>query len=292
MAQMRGKLVVITGATSGIGLVAAEKLASMGAGIILIARDRRRGEATLQHLQSRYPDATHGLHLADLSLVSQTERVGRAIARQHRHIDVLINNAGSIFAHRQLTSEGLERTFATNHMAYFSLTQCLVDTLTGAPGARIVNTASRAHQGARLELEDLQSARRYRAFPAYARSKLCNILFTRELARRIAVSRITANCLHPGFVSTGFGDQSGGWLARTIGIAKRFAISAEEGADTIVYLASAPAVAEMTGGYFYRRKIVRPSPAAEDDEMARALWSRSEAIAARLREPATNSTGL
>jgi NAD(P)-dependent dehydrogenase (short-subunit alcohol dehydrogenase family) len=285
---MRDKTIVITGATSGIGRVAAERLAAMGAGIILIARDRARGEAMLQQLQSRHPDAPHSLYLADLSLVSQTDRVGRAIADRHRQIDVLINNAGSLFAQRQITSEGLERTFATNHMAYFVLTQCLSERLSAAPGARIVNTASRAHVGARLALDDLQSTQQYRAFPAYGRSKLCNILFTRALARRIAAAGVTANCLHPGFVSTGFGDQSGGWISNAIGFAKRFAISPEAGADTIIYLASAPEVAATTGGYFHRRNIVRPSPAAEDDAMADALWTRSEEIATGLREKALN----
>jgi NAD(P)-dependent dehydrogenase (short-subunit alcohol dehydrogenase family) len=280
---MRGKTIVITGATSGIGRVAAERLAAMGAGIILIARDRARGEAVLQHLHKHYPDAPHRMHSADLSLVSQTEQAGRAIAAQNRQIDVLINNAGSIFARRQVTSEGLERTFATNHMAYFVLTQCLLEPLAAAPGARIVNTASRAHAAASLALDDLQSERHYRAFPVYGRSKLCNILFTRTLARKTAAAGITANCLHPGFVSTGFGDQTGGWLAAAIGIAKRFAISAEAGADTIIYLASAADVAATTGCYFHRRKVIRPSPAAEDDVMADALWATSAAIAARLR---------
>src|SRR5262249_3207009 len=155
-------------------------------------------------------------------------------------IDVLVNNAGAIFGQREVTPDGLELTFATNHMSYFVLTQILRDRLSAAATARVVSTSSDAHRNAKLNFDDLQSARSYSAFGVYSRSKLCNILFTRELARRLSGTGVTANCLHPGFVNTRFGDEGRGLLGATFRLAKKFAISPEKGAETIVYLASSP----------------------------------------------------
>ena len=184
-----------------------------------------------------------------------------------------------MFSQRRVTAEGLETTFALNHMAYFVLTQALRERLVASAPARIVSTASMAHAGAKLDFDDLQCANGYSAWKAYSRSKLCNILFTRELARRLAGTRVTANCLHPGFVASRFGDEAGGWTGRLFSLAKFFAISPEAGADTIVYLASSPEVASVSGEYFARRKVLKPSAAARDDAAARTLWEKSEAIA-------------
>lgn len=276
---MRGKVVVITGATSGIGWVAADRLARMGARLVIIARDRTRGEATLKAMQAAGPPAAHSVHYADLSTISEMKRVAHEIAAVEPHIDVLINNAGALFSSRQLTSDGLEKTFAVNHMSYFVVTQGLADVLRATPGARVVNTSSDAHKGRRLDLNDLQSAKDYSGFPVYGRSKLCNILFTRELARRWQDTGVTVNCLHPGFVATRFGDQSGGTFQRLIGMAKWFAISPEKGAETIVYLASSDAVAKETGGYFYKCKRVNPTSEAQNDATARKLWEESARLA-------------
>ena len=276
---MQGKVVVITGATSGIGQVAAERLAGMGARMVLVARDKARGEAALVRLRQRAPGAAHSIHYADLSRLVEMKRVAAEIAAAEPRIDVLINNAGALFGSRHVTEDGLELTFALNHMAYFVLTHGLRDRLLASAPARVVNTASNAHRRARLDFDDLQSAHGYSGFKAYGRSKLANILFTRELARRLAGTGVTANCLHPGFVATRFGDQTGGLLSYAVRMAKIFAISAEEGAETLVYLASAPEVANVSGAYFYKCRPATPTKEAQNDAAAQRLWSETAKLA-------------
>jgi NAD(P)-dependent dehydrogenase (short-subunit alcohol dehydrogenase family) len=278
---MRDNVVVVTGGTSGIGQAAAETLASQGARIVLIARDQARAAETMAKLRAAGPHATHSLHLADLSSMVQTRRVGEQIAAAEPRIDVLVNNAGAVFGSRKLTPEGLEMTFATDHMAYFILTEALLQRLKTTPGARIVSTSSSAHASGKLDFEDLQSEKTYSAFRAYATAKLCNVLFTRELARRLAGTGVTANCLHPGFVASRFGSQAGGWIQFISPVGKLFAVTPKQGADTIIYLATSPQVARMTGLYFHRRKPINTSRAAQDDAAATRLWAASETIAAR-----------
>jgi retinol dehydrogenase 12 len=276
---MRGKVVVITGGTSGIGEVAAQRLAGMGARIVLVARDRTRGEAALTRLRSSDTKLVHSIHYGDLSCISEMKRLAVEIAAAEPRIDVLINNAGAMFGTRQTTTDNLELTFAINHMAYFVLTLGLRERLLAASPARVVNTASNAHKGCKLNFDDLQSTRSYSGFKVYGRSKLCNILFTRELARRWSGKGITANCLHPGFVATRFGDGSGRLLSRAVGLAKLFAISPEKGAETIVYLASSPDVANVGGEYFYQCRPATPTAEARDDAAAQRLWMESARIA-------------
>jgi NAD(P)-dependent dehydrogenase (short-subunit alcohol dehydrogenase family) len=276
---MKVKTVVVTGATSGIGEVAALTLAKMGARIVLVARNKERAGATLAQLRSSAPGVAHSVHLADLSRLVEMKRVAAQIADREPLIDVLINNAGAMFATRQVTEDGLECTFALNHMAYFVPTQGLRERLLSSGSARIINTASEAHRGAALDFDDLQLAKSYGAMKAYNRSKLCNILFTRELARRLSGTGVTANCLHPGFVATRFGDRSGGLISYFVSFAKLFAISPVKGAETIIYLASSPEVAKTTGGYFYKSLPMNPSAAAQDDRAASKLWQRSTALA-------------
>ena len=276
---MPEKVVVITGATSGIGKVAGEKLAAMGARLVLVARDKERGQAALDRLRQLGPGVVHGIHYADLSRVAEMKRVAAEIAAAEPRIDVLINNAGALFASRHVTEDGLELTFALNHMAYFVLTHGLRDRLRASAPARIINTASDAHKGHHLEFNDLQSANDYRGFRVYGRSKLCNILYTRELARRWAGSGVTANSLHPGFVATRFGDESGGMLSFGVRVAKYFAITPEKGAETIVYLASSEEVAGQTGRYFYKCREATPTKEAQDDEAARRLWVETAKLA-------------
>jgi NAD(P)-dependent dehydrogenase (short-subunit alcohol dehydrogenase family) len=276
---MRGKTIVISGATSGIGQVAAERLAAMGARLVLIARDKARGQAALDRLCPLSPGVRHSIYYADLSRLAEVKRVAAEIAAAEPRIDVLINNAGALFASRQLTPDGLELTFATNHMSYFVLTHGLRDRLRASAPARVVNVASDAHKGERLDFNDLQSARSYRGLSVYGRTKLCNILFTRELARRWQGSGVTANSLHPGFVSTRFGDMSGGMLSWVVRAAKVFAISPEKGAETIVYLASSDQVAGATGLYYYKCRPATPTRQAQDDDTARRLWQESEKLA-------------
>jgi NAD(P)-dependent dehydrogenase (short-subunit alcohol dehydrogenase family) len=277
---MQGKTVVITGATSGIGLVAANHLAAMGAKIIFVARDRQRAQAALNALRQAGPDSDHRPFYGDLSRLGDMNRVAQEIAAAEPRIDVLINNAGAMFRDREVTEDGLERTFALNHMSYFVLTLLLRKSLAGAEAARVVNVSSHAHKGAHLNFSDLQSEHDYAGYRVYSRSKLCNILFTRELVRRWAGTRITVNALHPGFVNTRFGDDSGG---RKFRLAKRlFALSPQKGAETMVYLASSedPAVKNANGLYFYRKQPVLPSSEAQDPHSAGALWQMSERIAA------------
>jgi NAD(P)-dependent dehydrogenase (short-subunit alcohol dehydrogenase family) len=274
---MHGKTVVITGATSGIGQVAAETLARQGARVVFTARDGARGRAMLDRLIRANPDAAHDWVEADLSTLAAMKSAGAALARKASRIDVLINNAGAIFERREVTVDGLEKTFALNHMAYFLVTEGLRRRL--APDARIVSTASGVHGYGVVDFDDLQLTRRYSGMAAYARSKLCNILWTRELARRLEGTEVTANCLHPGGVRTGFGDNNHGLIKALFGLARPFMLSPEQGADTLVYLASSPEVAGQTGGYWSRRRLTQPSSAARDDAAASKLWEVSARLA-------------
>jgi NAD(P)-dependent dehydrogenase (short-subunit alcohol dehydrogenase family) len=276
---MQGKVCVITGATSGIGLVAAERLAAMGARLLLVGRDPARGEAALRAIKARTPRADLRIVYGDLSRLSEMNRVAGEIAALQPRIDVLINNAGAMFQERGVTEDGLERTFALNHMSYFVLTNRLQDRLVAAGPARIVNTASGAHHRQNLDFADLQSERNYRGLRVYGRSKLANILFTRELSRRLTGTGLTVNCLHPGFVATRIGENNNLIFRVGLAIAKRFALSPEKGAETIVYLASSPEVASVSGGYFYQSRPATPSTAARDDATAKRLWDESARIA-------------
>ena len=276
---MKNKVVVITGATSGIGQIASETLAAKGARLVLVARDAARGADALARLKRLNPAAEHRLHLADLSDIRDTRRVGAEIAAAEPRVDVLVNNAGALFNRREVTAEGLERTFATNHMSYFVLTEALRERLIATGSARVVSTASGAHRGARLDLDDLQAVKGYKGFTVYSNSKLLNILWTRELARSFAGTDVTVSCLHPGFVATRFGDNSGGLLQRLMPLAKRFAITPEKGAETIIHLASTADGANTTGGYWYKCRPATPTPAGQNDVAAKRIWAESVRLA-------------
>jgi len=213
-------------------------------------------------------------HVADLMLMSEVRRLAQELRERYEHVDVLANNAGALFSTRAVTSEGLERTFALNHLAPFLLTDLLRDRLAGG---RVVTTSSDAHKGASLDLDDLQSERSYAAMRVYGTSKLCNILFTRELARR--APELHANCFHPGVVRTGFGkNENGVWkLLTTVG--GPFFRSPARGARSLVWLATAPEAAELTGAYVQDEKVLAPSAQAQDDVLAEGLWVRSAELA-------------
>ena len=233
----------------------------------------------MARLRRSGPGAAHSVYFADLTRLTEMKRLADEIAHREPPIDVLINNAGALFGTRRLTEDGLEHTFALNHMSYFVVTEGLRERLLASRAAHIVNTASAAHQGATLDFDDLQSAKSFRAMRAYSCSKLCNILFTRELARRLHGTGVTVNCLHPGFVATRFADESGGLISHLAWLAKFFAISPAEGAQTIIYLASSPEVANVAGKYFYKCRPTNPSAPALDDRAALALWQSSAALA-------------
>lgn len=280
---MQGKTVVITGATSGIGEAAAVRLAGMGARIVFVGRDPARVEALMGELRAANPQAVHAAHLADLSRLSEMKRVAAEIAAAEARIDVLVNNAGAFFLKREITPDGLERTFALNHMAYFIVTQGLLGRLKSTPGARIVSTASAAHRGATLDFDEMASTqwagRRFGGAQAYGRSKLCNILWTRELARRLEGSGVTANCLHPGVVASRIWNMAGPLTPVIRLVLSPMMISPEKGADTLVWLASSPDVEGRSGGYYDKRALKSPAPAARDDAVAARLWTESERIA-------------
>jgi NAD(P)-dependent dehydrogenase (short-subunit alcohol dehydrogenase family) len=277
--SLQGKVCVITGATSGIGRVAATRLAQMGARLVLVARDRARADAMLDRLRAQTGAAAHRVHLADLSRIAEMKHVAAEIAAVEPRVDLLINNAGALFGAHRFTVDGLERSFAVNHLAYFVLTLGLRERLLASAPARVVNTASTMHHVAWLDFDDLQYTRFYNGIFAYARSKLCNVLFTRELARRWAGTGVTVNCFHPGFTRTRFGNQAGLFWAPLLFIGKAFAIPPAWGAKTLIHLATAPEVAGVSGGYFVRRRLTRPSRRAEDDDAARRLWDETARIA-------------
>ncbi|HTC88379.1 MAG TPA: SDR family oxidoreductase [Bryobacteraceae bacterium] len=276
---MQGKVVVITGGTSGIGQVSAEKLAAMGARIVLIARNKNRGEDTLGRLREIAPRQNHSVHYGDVSRLNDLNRLAAEIKAAEPRIDVLINNAGAVFGERQVTEDGLELTFATNHMSYFLLTHDLRDALLAAGAARVINTSSAAHYRAKIDFDDLQMQNNYSSFRAYGCSKLCNILFTRALVRRLEGTGITTNSLHPGFVKTRIGDGAAGFGAAIFRFMKNFAITPEKGAETIVYLASSNDVAKTTGLYFDKCKAIEPSKLAQDDAAAERLWQETAKLA-------------
>jgi len=277
---MTGKNVVITGATSGLGLVASGRLARLGARLVLVARNRAKAEAMLRQLREKTPLLEAEILIADLSRLDEVRKLAAELPKAAPRIDVLVNNAGAIFTRRETTADGLERTFALNHMAYFLLTVLLLERLKANAPARIVNVASEAHRSTKLDFGDLQTAQGYSGWLAYRRSKLANILFTRELARRLEGSGVTANCLHPGFVATAFGDNNGGRFRFAIAVAKRFmAIAPEQGGETLVYAASAPEIAGASGLYFDQNQPRVPSAAAQDDAAAARLWRESERLA-------------
>lgn len=274
---MHGRVCVVTGASSGIGRAAALGLAARGAVVVLVCRDEACGNAVMEEIARAGCDGTATLLLADLASQRQVRELAAAIQARFERVHVLINNAGIAGARpRQATGDGLERTFAVNHLAPFLLTTLLLDTLKASAPARVVTLSSAAHRFFAMDFDDLQGERRYSGFGAYARSKLANVLFTHELARRLAGTGVTANCLHPGVVATNIIRDSPRVL-RAI-FAGPLALSPEKGADTVLYLATAPEVAEVSGRYFVRRRPVRPSRAARDAGAARRLWQASEAL--------------
>ncbi|NWF69601.1 MAG: SDR family oxidoreductase [Chloroflexi bacterium] len=277
---MQGKTVLITGATNGIGKETARALAALGAHVVIVGRSAERTAATVEELKRSTGSAQIDWLLADLSLVAEVRRLADEFGSRFAQLDVLVNNAGAIFEKRLETSEGLEMTFALNHMSYFALTTLLLPVLkagaaaSGTP-ARVISVSSSAHMGGRLNFDDLQLKKRYNAFGAYANSKLANVLFAYELARRVSPSAIVSNALHPGGVATGFGKNNRGLLKLFVGLFAPIMLKPEEGAETSIYLASAAEGGSVTGGYFDKKRAVKSSFASYDEASARRLWEVS-----------------
>ena len=283
---MAGKVCLVTGATSGIGRETARGLAAQGATVIVAGRDRRRCEGTAAALRRSYPAAEVGYLVADLSSQAEVRRLAEDFTRQYDRLDVLVNNAGAQFRTRRESVDGIEMTFALNHLGYFLLTLSLLDMLKASTPARIVNVASHAHHGATLDFDDLEMERGYDGARAYRQSKLANVMFTYELARRLDGTGVTANALHPGVLATDFGAKDEGLrslLRRAARPAIRLAlghqmITPREGAQTSLYLATSPEVAGVTGQYFDNKAAVRSSDASYDVAAQRRLWEISAAM--------------
>jgi len=276
---VEGKTVVVTGASSGIGLETARALAKRGARVLMVVRNRTKGQAAIDRIVAEKPGAQLELVLADLYSMAEVRRAAAEIRDKAPRLDVLVNNAGLIHDGRELTVDGFERTFALNHLAAFLLTYELRERLIASAPARVVTVSSNGHRFAFFDWDDLATMQRWRGSTAvYGASKLCNIWFTRELARKLKGKGVTANTLHPGAVASSFGD-SGGTLFRTvIKLGRPFMLTSEEGARTSIYLASSPDVANVTGEFFINCKIASPSRRARDDDSARRLWQLSEQL--------------
>lgn len=277
--DMQGRTCLITGATSGIGRVAAEVLSRGGARLLIVGRDPRLSEATLAELKAVGGAGPVEVLHGDLSSQSSVHTVARNVRLRTDRLHLLINNAGVICRTRRLTADGIETTLAVNHLAPFLLTSLLEDLLVAASPSRVVTVASGAHRVGRIDFDDLQGERRYRSFRAYAQSKLANILFTYELARRMEGRGVTANCLHPGAVDTRLWRESRGLLRLAIRAARPFFLTAEQGAAGLIHLASSAALERVSGKYFSRLREVRSSPASYDSAAAKRLWEMSASLA-------------
>lgn len=277
--MMKDRIVVVTGGTDGIGKVTARELAALGAHVTIVGRNAAKGDTVMRELRAQTGNEHLDFLLADLSTRTGVLKAGSALNERFGRIDVLVNNAGAMFQTRQLSADGVEMTFALNHLGYFHLTSQVIGLLKEADRGRVVNVASAAHVGAKLDMSDLQLERNYSGWTAYCRSKLANIHFTYELARRLEGTRVTANCLHPGFVASSFGNNNGGFFRLLFGLAKRVAaITESEGAKTSLHLATSPDLKLVTGKYFDKCKPVPSSPVSYDAAVASQLWERSEVL--------------
>jgi NAD(P)-dependent dehydrogenase (short-subunit alcohol dehydrogenase family) len=274
---VRGKRVLITGATNGIGLAAAEELARRGASLAIVARSDAKAAEAVARIEGAGTEVVDVLK-ADLTSQGSVRALADEALQRYARIDVLVNNAGAIFEKRELSPDGIEQTWALNHLAPFLLTELLLDRLKASAPARIITTTSDAHRGAEIPWDDLNSERSYgnRGFKRYGQTKLANILFTAELARRLEGSGVTANCFHPGTVATGFNRNNGALMTFVMAAIKPFLRKPEKGAETLVWLADSEDAGAENGGYFVDCKRAQPQPPARDMDSARRLWQVSE----------------
>jgi NAD(P)-dependent dehydrogenase (short-subunit alcohol dehydrogenase family) len=281
MNNMQGKVVLVTGATAGIGEATARELARLGATVVGAGRNAEKCARVAESIRAASDNASVEFLVADLSVQAEVHKLAAEFKRKYARLDVLINNAGAYFMRRRESADGIELTWALNHLAYFLLATSLLDVLKASAPARIVNVSSEAHRGSKLNFDDLENRRSYNGFPAYGQSKLANVLFTYELARRLVGTGVTANVLHPGFVATQFGHNNGAVVRALMRLVQRFGgLSPEQGAQTSLHLAASPEVEGVTGQYFDNRRAVPSSPASYDEAGARRLWEISERMTA------------
>lgn len=276
--DMAGRNVIVTGATGGIGLVTARKLAGMGAAVWLVGRDPHKTRHTAEHLRKTTGNPQVDNLVADLSSISAIRGLAAEIHNRMDRLDVLVNNAGAVFTRRHLSVDGLEMTFALNHVNYFLLTNLLMGLLQKPASARIVNVSSSAHFFGHIDFSNLQGLKPYISWSSYGNSKLMNILFSRQLAASLAGSQITVNALHPGFVATNFGKSNGGLMLPVFALTQILAISPEDGAKTSIYLAAAEELEGVTGKYFAKCKEAISSPESQDMAVAARLWDATQQV--------------
>lgn len=273
--SMQGKIVLITGATDGIGRVTAQELARKGAHVTLVGRNPDKLSAVAEQIKNQTGNANLSTIVANLSNHAGVQYAAHEFKKHNTRLDVLINNAGAIYMSRQLSADGLELTFALNHLNYFHLTNLLLETLKASAPARIVNVSSDAHRGQKLDFDDLQSEKTYGGMAVYGRSKLMNVLFTYELSRRLKGQGVTVNALHPGFVATQFGQNNGRLMGLVMKLISPVAKTPEAGASTSLYLASSQEVEGLSGGYYVEKSAVDSDPASYDLTTAERLWNTS-----------------
>ena len=275
---LRGRQVLITGATNGIGLAAAEALAARGANVAMVGRAESRTKTAEALVKAgAAPGAVVSTHLADLSSQAAVRKLAAEVVARYGKLDVLVNNAGAMYTTRQVSVDGIELTWAVNHLAPFLFTKLLLDRLKASPPARIITTASGAHLGATIPFDDLNAERSYRGFGRYKETKLANILFTSELARRLEGSNVTAHSFHPGFVASGFNRNNGLLMDMAMLLLRPMSRNVQKGAETLVWLVTSPDVVRSNGRYYVDMQARRPSPEAQDIATARRLWEISEA---------------
>ncbi len=276
---MRGKTCIVTGATSGMGRVTAHALAERGATVIIVGRDPEKGAAMVEQIQHQTGHPVVEFMLADLSSQKAIRQLTEEFRSRHRHLHVLVNNAGALFLTRQESADGIEMTFALNHLAYFLLTNLLLDALKASAPARIINVSSGGHRRGRIDFDDPQGKQRYNGLQAYRQSKLANLLFTYELANRLQGTGVTVDAVNPGFVATNFGFSNfrlnQGLMSLLIRLYRLAAVSPEQGAQTSIYLAASPDVEGLTGKYFQKQTAIPSSEASYDTAAASRLWQVS-----------------
>jgi NAD(P)-dependent dehydrogenase (short-subunit alcohol dehydrogenase family) len=277
-ASLVGKVCVVTGANSGIGKATAEGLARLGASVVMVCRDRGRGESAKREIEANSRDLSVELALCDLASLESVTTFAKEFVRTHSSLHVLVNNAGLVRLKRSVTADGFEMTFQVNYLSHFLLTNLLLDLLKESAPSRIVNVSSASHFGRSIDLDDLQLSRGYGVMKAYSRSKLAQVLFTYELARRLAGTRVTVNCLHPGAIATALFGRPMGPASPLANVSRLFLPGPEQGARTSIYLASSPEVEGVTGKYFDRMREKRSSAASYDEGLARRLWIASESM--------------
>ena len=273
---MGGKTVLITGGTSGIGKAMAVAMTAMGANVVVVGRNPARGKAAVEEIKARSHSESVELMLADLSVQSEVRRLAEEFLERYDRLDVLANNAGLVQSKRTETPDGIETTLAINHLAPFLLTNLLIERLEQSAPSRVITVSSEAQRWGNVDFEDMQSRSKYRGFPVYGMTKLANIMFTYELAERLSGTGVTANCLHPGSVGTNFGQNNRGPMALFFRTFKPFMRSPEQGADTLIWLASSPEVEGISGMYFSDRKVIEAKKVTCDPAARRRLWEISE----------------